>query len=249
MSKRFIEIDVLRGISVILMVIFHFLFALNLFGKISVELYSGGFLVMARVIQFLFLGLAGVSLSVVWQKYSGVGKSYRTFVLKQLRRGMLIIGLGYLVTLGSLVVAPEFFVKWGVLHTIGLGIVFFSGLVGRRWWALAVAMIFMVGGFFHAGILQEFSNYPLYILGFASWGGGALDYFPIFPWFAVIGVGVFLGETLYKNFEHNSVVVAFLSKKMESLKAYLMPIDWCGRHSLAIYILHLPFLGIAYFVP
>ena len=60
----------------------------------------------------------------------------------------------------------------------------------------------------------------------------ALDYFPLLPWFGVVLIGVFLGNSLYQN-----------NKRMFAVKdhsRFIVSRMFCflGRYSLIIYLLH-----------
>ena len=60
-TKRFWEIDALRGVAIIMMVIFHTVFDLNYFGSYGFDLYSGLWFYVARATATIFIFLVGVS--------------------------------------------------------------------------------------------------------------------------------------------------------------------------------------------
>ncbi len=59
---RFWEVDFLRVMAIILMVLFHLAYDLNYFGVYEVELVSGFWFYLARFAAMLFLLLGGFSL-------------------------------------------------------------------------------------------------------------------------------------------------------------------------------------------
>ena len=47
-NERFFELDLLRGIAIIMMIVFHFFFDLNYFGILQNEMYQGFWLIFQR---------------------------------------------------------------------------------------------------------------------------------------------------------------------------------------------------------
>ncbi|WP_337971819.1 heparan-alpha-glucosaminide N-acetyltransferase domain-containing protein [Methanobacterium petrolearium] len=60
--QRFWEIDVLRGLAILMMVTYHLMFDLDYFGIYSLNLSSGTFWIFPRIIAFIFIFLVGISL-------------------------------------------------------------------------------------------------------------------------------------------------------------------------------------------
>lgn len=165
--KRLAHVDMLRGVAIVMMVIYHFLFQAVWMGLWELDLDADFWIVWARVTQFLFLGLVGVSVYL----------SRRGFV-GQLKRGAFVFGLGLLISLVSYVMFPSEWVRFGVLHLIGVAIPLTRLVKGRPRLALGLAFVIWALGLHFDGQLMNFSS---------------LDYFPIFPWLAVPFVGLALG--------------------------------------------------------
>lgn len=213
------EIDALRGIAIVGMVLFHAAFDWMILGMWDFEPYGWPLIIAVRAVQFLFLGLAGVSVAL---SSRGVGG--------QLKRGGMIFACGMLVSFATWLLFPQDFVKFGVLHFIGVAVPLVTLFKGRRVAALAVAVgSFFVGEWF-LGMTVE--SEWLFWLGLKSWNFSSLDYFPIFPWIAVVLVGLVVGETVYGA--GRPTVLAPLGR--------VKPLTAMGRHSLAIYLLHQPVL-------
>lgn len=142
----------------------------------------------------------------------------------------MIFACGMLVSFATWLLFPQDFVKFGVLHFIGVAVPLVTLFKGRRVAALAVAVgSFFVGEWF-LGMTVE--SEWLFWLGLKSWNFSSLDYFPIFPWIAVVLVGLVVGETVYGA--GRPTVLAPLGRAK--------PLTAMGRHSLAIYLLHQPVL-------
>ena len=135
MRKRFVEIDLLRGLAIIGMVIFHAFFILDYYRVVDFYMYSGGWFVLARTVQFLFLGLVGVSMSLSYQR-SKVG-----FLKRHWNRGLKVFFLGILISFVTLIVIPSEYVIFGILHHIGVSIIVMTLFVGRRYYSLGFAII------------------------------------------------------------------------------------------------------------
>ena len=67
--QRFWELDTLRGIAIIMMVLFHFLWNLNYFGFVEVSLYSGVWGLFQKATAGLFLLLVGTVLTINYNRY------------------------------------------------------------------------------------------------------------------------------------------------------------------------------------
>ncbi|MFO8078569.1 MAG: heparan-alpha-glucosaminide N-acetyltransferase domain-containing protein, partial [Thermoplasmatota archaeon] len=65
---RIWELDFLRGIAILLMILFHFIYDLNHFSVIQYTLWKGPFAIVASIIASIFIVLVGVSLTISFQK-------------------------------------------------------------------------------------------------------------------------------------------------------------------------------------
>lgn len=229
MNKRYIEIDFLRGMAVIGMVIFHLAFLLMYLEIYPLYVLEGGWHVLARAVQFTFLSLVGVSMVISFGKKKSRGDFYR----KQLRRGVYIFTLGLVVSVATWFASPELYVKFGILHFIGVASVICSVFVGRRWLAFVAALLVFIAAPYIKEMMTE--SIVLFAVGLRGIELYAFDHFPLFPWLAVPLMGVFLGESFYKKGE---------SPWNFSEHTLMKPVLFCGRHALMIYMFHIPILLI-----
>ncbi len=219
MTKRLIEIDALRGIAIVCMLLFHAAFDWMVLGQWSFEPYGWPLIVLVRAVQFLFLGLVGVSIALS-----------RRGATQQLKRGAAIFACGLLVSFGTWLVLPEEYVRFGVLHFIGVAVPLVALFKGRRAWALSVAVLCFVVGQAMNGVRVETSW--LLWLGLRPERFSTVDYFPLMQWLAVPLVGLVIGETVYKKCEPTAL----------KMLGHVPGLAALGRHSLAIYLLHQPVL-------
>jgi uncharacterized membrane protein len=233
-SSRFWEIDCLRGIAVILMLAFHFLYDLDFFGIADIELRSGPLLYMGRGAAFLFILISGTALSISRSRdleISISGKNIENFS-KYLRRGLKLFSMGLIITGITWLFFPGQYILFGVLHFFGVSAVLAYPFLKYGKENLLFGLFFAIIGEYLKNRTFGFS--ALLWLGLRPEGFVTLDYFPIFPWFGVLLTGIFLGNSLYKGGKRqfkNPDAEEFLFQK---------PFSWIGKHSLSIYFVHQP---------
>jgi uncharacterized membrane protein len=230
-NERFWEIDLLRGIAIIMMIIFHILFDLVFLGIVKINLYSGLNLLFLYSIGTIFLLLVGVSLSLSYSRVMNA-LSKRQIWLKFIKRGIMIFCLGLIITFFTWFYLGRGFILFGVLHCIGLSIIFSILFLKHRFINLILGAILVFIGVFLKTMVFDF-NWFLW-LGFVPRGFYTVDYFPILPWFGVVLIGVFIGNILYKDNKRNFYIKDFSSVKFVKLFCFL------GRYSLVIYFIHQP---------
>lgn len=244
---RFGEIDVLRGGAVVMMVVYHLMWDLWFFGVLSNDQFWNPFWkYWQRTTASTFLILVGVSLTLTYRR-SG-SPSYAPF----LQRGLRILGIGIVVTV---VVASTGIgvVDFGILHLIGFSILAAYPLLRYTWLNFGLWLLFfVVGGAVQGlhwegawGFLPLFGSAlgPVWVdgrwlapLGVAPLGYAAVDFFPIFPWFGVVLLGVWLGNWLYTPGGRRF----WMPKWGRSLPISFL--ESLGRHSLSVYLVHQPLL-------
>ncbi len=225
-TVRFPEIDIARGIAVIMMVVFHTAFDLRFLGIVTLNVTTGFFRILALSTASLFLFLVGISLSIS-SAHAETRLTRREFVVKYLLRGGFIFGLGLGITLITWIIIPSVFIRFGILHLIGLAVMV-SPLYSRfTWQNLIIGAAFIALGPVMAGIRGS---------PWLLWSGihppafASVDYTPIFPWMGIVLIGVFAGSVLYP-----------LGKRRTGTSTISFPpLEFLGRHSLAIYLVHQP---------
>ncbi len=239
-GERFWEIDALRGTAVVMMVIFHTIFIISFFDIRDIDVIHGFWRVFALSTATLFILIAGVSLSVSSARAEEALGSFRV-ALKNLRRGAGIFLVGMGITVATwLFVRPEF-VLFGVLHCIGLSIALSPLFLRFGRWNLAIGAGIML----IAPLIDSIPGpLPLAWLGVHPADFASLDYVPLFPWLGVFLVGMSLGATLYPGGRR-------VFPAGGEGRPLLRPVSLLGRHSLPIYIIHIPviLLFLALIIP
>ena len=237
-AQRIWEIDFLRGLAIILMVGYHLLFDLGEFRGIkrflgfSTDLSSAVWTAAQYFFAGLFVVLSGTS---------------STLSRNNVRRGLRLLAVALALTLGTYLIAvwlhffdPADTIIFGILHCLAVSMLLYgavfkkvsaaaNALCGAAVMGLA-ALLPIVGKAFSIR-----SNW-LIPFGLPSQSFSSLDYFPLIPWFGVFLIGVALGKSVYAS--------------KRSLLPWRMPrtfVNFAGRHSLIIYIVHQPvIMGVLY---
>ncbi|MBP7671157.1 DUF1624 domain-containing protein [Candidatus Gracilibacteria bacterium] len=163
--KRIDGLDFLRGIAVVGMIFYHAVYVVDFYGLAEVDFGEVRFVILARVVQFLFLGLVGVGMAMSCKRAG--------FIRRQLKRVLVIGAMAGLVSFCTWAVLGDLFVRFGILHLIAVSSFCLMWLVR---WRLAVLAVGVLGLF----LPFSFLAYP------------SVDYFPLFPWISVVAAGVLL---------------------------------------------------------
>ncbi len=224
--SRFPEIDLARGVAVIMMVVFHTAFDLAYLGIVPLPVGEGGLRLLALATAALFLFLVGISLSIS-SAHAREVLSRRDFILKYLRRGALIFLLGLGITVVTWLLLPGGYIIFGILHLIGLAILLSPLYTGRYW-----ANLFLGAAIVALGpLVASLRGSPLLLwVGVQPSSFYSVDYTPVFPWLGVVLLGVFFGMTLYPSGKRPTAYSTITFR----------PLQFLGRHSLAIYLIHQP---------
>ena len=227
---RYWEIDALRGVAIVMMVIFHLMWDFWAYNIIpNLVLHAGFWKYFQRTTATLFLTLVGVSLAVVTIRRMGDDLKGLPPFRPYLLRGLKIFGWGMVV---SLVVwaAGVGYVHFGILHLIGFSTIAAYPLLRQRGINLLLWAIFFIAGYFLLPVRVDFPW--LLWLGLAPYNYYPNDYFPVIPYFGVVLLGLFFGNSLYGPAGRRFILPDI---------SHWLPIrglEWLGRHSLIIYLVH-----------
>ncbi|MBX3011880.1 MAG: DUF1624 domain-containing protein [Caldilineaceae bacterium] len=232
-QARLWEIDLLRGVAILMMVIYHLLYDLSYF-RVTDTIFTNPFwFYFQRTTAGTFLVLVGVSLTLSVGAMRRRGQSERAIITRLFWRGARVFGWGLVITVATwLFFGPALAVKFGILHLIGSATVLAYPLLTLRW-----ANLFLWLGLSGVGRMIEgvtIAGPWLLWLGIQPRNYLYVDYFPLLPWFGVILLGVFLGNLLYPNGERRFAL------PLSDLN--FQPLRWLGERSLPIYLIHQPIL-------
>ncbi|MBL7160666.1 MAG: DUF1624 domain-containing protein [Candidatus Aenigmarchaeota archaeon] len=230
MAERFWEVDFARGIAIVMMLLSNFLFDLYFFAGCS-SCYAGFWFYFARATAFLFILLAGVSLTLSYSRLES-----KAVFKKYMKRGLRIFSWGILITIITWALIGEGFVLFGILHLIGVSVILGHLLLRFRFLNLVLGLTLIIASFF----LQNISGHAwLLWTGLAPYGFFSIDYTPLIPWFGVFLIGIFLGNSIYPKGKQR------LPKNTNPI---VKGLSLLGRRSLLIYFAHQPIFIVLLFM-
>jgi len=233
-KQRIIVIDLLRGIAIGLMFIYHFCFDLTYYGYTDFRFNSDPFWLNFRaVIVSTFVGVVGFSL------YLAHHKQWRRQAW--LKRFAILVLASLAVSAGSYLMYPKSFIFFGILHFIALASLLGILFVRLGYLNLLLGGIILLIGNHYS---HPFFNQPaMQWIGLMTEGPITEDYVPLFPWFGMVLVGLGLAY-----WSQNNQLLSRLLHWQNQGRA-VKGLCFAGRHSLLIYLLHQPiFLGVLYVV-
>lgn len=225
MSKRIWELDALRGIFILLMVVIHLVYDITELVPL-VELSAPWLDMILHRWGLVFLILSGICV---------------TLGSHPVKRGALVFGCGMLCTAATMglylldAAGRDIIIWFGVLHCLGVCMMLWpllQKIPNRALWWVSAGLILL--GLYLA-------NHPrvdfiwLVPLGIPFRGFSSSDYFPLLPNLGYFLLGAAFGRAVYAkkqtrlpNINPDKPVIRFFTA--------------CGRHSLLIYLLHQPVL-------
>ena len=238
-KKRYYLIDSLRGIALILMVVYHTLWDLSgIFGKAPAWFTPTADYLIQRTTALLFLSISGFSF--------GLGRRHFKSAVRTLSGGLIVAAATYIIL-------PRAAAYFGVLVFLGsctLIMIPLRRLLDRisPYITAPLCLIFFIllenlrngcVGFLNFRLEMPTSLYKNLFtayLGFPPESFASLDYFPIFPWIFLF----IFGYAVYKMISDKNRLNRLTSPRIP-------PLEWLGRHTLFIYLIHQPLiLGMLY---
>lgn len=221
-KQRIMDIDFIRGIAIILMMLFHLIVDLKDVYDYPVDYLHGFWYIEGKISAVLFILICGVS--------STLGEH-------NTRHGMQIFMWGMFLTAVTYFYNQQCYILFGILHFLGISLLSANQL--HRFSIIVLSLLSISS--MVMGILfgQRFIDNPyLFPLGLVSNAFISLDYYPLFPWYGVFLLGIVIGKLLYGGKKRPSFCQVSATNKL---------ITQLGQHSLQIYLLHQPiFLILLY---
>lgn len=231
-GERLWEIDALRGVAIIMMVIYHLLWDLASLGGYDIALRTGFWSWWQIVTASLFTGLVGLSLTL---SYNRERQTHPTGSLwsKYVIRGLTVLTWGLVIGVVTyLALGTGYYVRFGILHLIGLSIILAYPLLRFRWLNLALGIALTLLGPAIQGLRLDLPT----LEWLAPTPGSGVDYAPLIPWFGRVLIGVFLGNVLYPGGQRRFALADHSNNALVRLLRLL------GENSLLIYLIHQPIL-------
>ena len=223
-GKRIALFDVLRGVAIVAMVIYHFAWDLWDFRLISVDVGDDfAWRMFAHAIATTFLALVGISLVLAARN----GLRWGAFF----RRVALIAGGAVLVSIATWFTDPQTFVYFGILHLIAVASLLAVPFLTLPVWVTAAAGVLVIA-------IGNLVASPLFDAPWLVWTGlwpnvpQTVDYYPVFPWFGIVLLGIVAARLLVASGQDLALARWRTSDPLTASLAL------AGRWSLVIYLLH-----------
>ncbi|ADB58854.1 heparan-alpha-glucosaminide N-acetyltransferase [Archaeoglobus profundus] len=211
---RYWEIDFLRGVGIILMLISNFVTDLQIFLNYP---YSPFWHAFAMLTASIFVFASGASFYVSYTQKRSLKRILKRFIR--------LMSLGLLITAVTAILFKEGTIYFGILHFLALAWILAIPFYHLKSLSVVLAAVFIIlyplVDSVHA---QTLAFLPL---GITPPSFYTFDYFPIFPWFGILLLGFKFGEAVMKS-----------RGNVKNFKFVCL----LGRNSLKIYLLHQPIL-------
>ncbi len=235
MNKRLNLIDEIRGLAIILMVIYHGFYLLG---------YQFGFELMEKA-QLFFEPLQP-PFACLFILISGMSSCFSRSNFKRGIR-LLLISLGF--TAVTVFLLPRFGIEraeihFGILHLLSVSMLLFSLVrpllekINEKAGFVIFALLFFAcynlqtGEFLWQELPQElYQNELTAVFGFPPAGYYSADYFPLLPYVFMFLCGTYLGKYAREN-----------ELPKQFYKLHCAPLAAIGRKTLIIYIIHWPII-------
>ncbi len=241
-KERAFELDAMRGLAVVMMMLHHLIFDLRYLMELDVFAWqeSGFFIYWIRPpFVFIFLFISGICCSFSRNNFKRAAKTAAVAILFSM--------IFYIV---SQVTQIEMYVFFNVLHLLALGTLFYavlSFLENKRSFKGVNAVLILSGTLFLwlAFPLSRLTvtDYP-FLLPVAeefAQNIAMADYMPLVPWLGMFLSGALFGRLYYSNRQTLFPGAPILMKRI------VLPFEFTGRNALVFYLLHQPvFIGILY---
>ena len=240
-SNRAGMLDLIRGFAIIYVMLYHLLYDLIFFGGMDLNFFFTDW--WETVHQLFLIILFGIS---------GTCAGFSKNVLK---RGATLFLMGEALTIGTAIFAPDNLIVFGVLSCFGT-IMLIYGIISPVLKKLPNILTFVVFTLLSVMFFDFARNESLFLLftkiqldlpdninylypiGITASGFRSADYFPLIPYGFI-----FLAGTAFSDYVKSGQLPQII------YKAKLPVINFLGRYSLWVYIIHQPvFMLITYLI-
>jgi len=232
-ATRLWEVDAARTVAIVMMVAYHAAYDVTtLAPDAGVDAFSGGWRALQVATGSSFLTIVGFSLMIGNGRARARGRSGLLLWTRHARRAAQVLIAALLVSVATFVALGDEYIRFGILHCIGVSMLLAPLFVRLRWFNVPLGL-----GVIWAGLWLQSRSFDAewaYPLGFRSAAELGVDFYPLMPWFGFVLIGLALGQWLYPRGERGSLVERFAHRGDG--------MGWAsgalGRQALPIYLAH-----------
>ena len=256
-AKRFYEIDTIKGVATILMVIFHFFYLMYHMNIAKYNIRCGALYASAKIAHILFIFAVGVNLAISYKKFrrkhredykNNKYKYYNQFIGKTLRRVLYLLLAGITMSFLSYITFGDLYVKFGIFHFIAAAVFLTMPIVGSKWLSLATSAII--------GLLYTITNNSkiigysskacnsapvfCFVSGIYNTRFSSLDHFSLIPYLGLVSFGIFVGNMIYSR-GRRKFLSRDKSKELDNFyerNTLAKNLALFGKYSFEIYFVH-----------
>ena len=240
-KKRIALIDFLRGAAIINMLLYHMAFTFS-------EMFGFDFFMpyyrFIGSLPFMEVYFGGIFIVI-----SGIASS---FSRSNTRRGLITFGFALAINAVTIFILPlmgygDMRIYFGILHLLSVSMLIsplfikmadkIPAYIGVSACVLLFGLTYNIGAGYiglsgDIGItIPEGIRLIPYLLPLGIVGGNvrSLDHYPLFPWIFMFIMGIYIGRKIKSS-----------KPGPRWYKTVNAPVEWLGRHTLAIYVAHQP---------
>lgn len=217
---RYWEIDAVRGVAVLFMIIYHFIFDLFYFSYYR-------FYWLALLTASTFILVSGISLSISYSR----GGDFKRFA----KRGIKLLVFAGVVTASTVLFLDKGHIWFGILHFFSVSSFLIYPILkylNNQITLLIGILLIMIGVFF---LNTTVSSNNLIWLGLTTPDFFTLDFFPLLPWFGLLLIGTYVGNRAYPKGKRGFAINDIDNPITKTLRFF-------GKNSLLIYFIHQPII-------
>ncbi len=221
-------IDIARGLSLLAMAAYHFVWDLTAFSFVRPGVpFTPPMRFASMAIGSAFLALVGLSLALAHPGRPRWGAFFR--------RIGIVAAAAALVSLVSLFAEPQAPIGFGILHCISVASLLAAPLFFLAgWFAIVLGVAAILAPMYLSSTVFD----PAWLVwtGLATHEPLTVDWRPLLPWGGVVWLSFGLARMAPAS------IFVSAPFRWRASSAPLRSTAWLGRHSLAFYLLHQPVL-------
>lgn len=220
---RIQSIDLIRGVDIVLMVLFNYSVTLTYFRLVHIPSNFLYWSVFPRAVAAIFIFISGAA------AYVSFGNHKENFSKRYFVRGGKLLIFAAFITLFTYIFVPEGTIYFGILHFFAVSSFLIPFFIKYSKLNLATGLLIILSGSYLQ--LMDFDFPYLFWLGFTPENFYTFDYFPLMPWLGVLLLGVHSGKYIVEKTANIK-----LKGRLAGIFAFF------GKNSLTIYLIHQPAL-------